>query len=91
LQITGGFAVQWRLAYANFASADGYTFKVYQPFSRQWHANSTQVAATSMQNRENLHVCSSHLDSNCMQLTAKLQTHMQNFHALAAITLQSHQ
>jgi len=44
-----------------------------------------------MQNRKNLHACSGHLGSNCTRLAAKLQTHMQNFHALVAKTMLSHQ
>jgi len=42
-----------------------------------------------MQNHENLHACSCRLGSNCIRLAAKLQTLMQNLHALAAIAMQS--
>jgi len=70
----------------------GYICKVYQPFSRQSHANCTQVAAMRMKNWEkNLHACSGHRDLNFMQLAAKPQTHMQNLLSLAAITMQSRQ
>jgi len=44
-----------------------------------------------MQNQENLHVCIGCMGSNCLQLAAKLQTHMKNVHALGAITMQSRQ
>jgi len=66
----------------------GYTCKVFQPFSRQWHANGTKAATTVMQNRDQ-HSCSGQMGSNGMQLAAKLQKHMQNLHELAAMTMQS--